>query len=190
MNWRNLSNPILNQQIMNCHNFVAPDTILICHTYLTCAIRPEEARQYLHEDLPPQSPSTSAASRSTVVTQKRCMCRLNVFPTIVIILSLTTNSTPNLFGRHRLSVILKIALLCDAMYLLLIFQRNVLSESSLEPWRQQSYISFILYRFSMPQLLSYKGFLLLKNHIINTDWSTGVKFFALLASALDEGSLI
>jgi hypothetical protein len=52
MDRRNLSNPIINQQIMSCHNFGAPDTILICQMYLTCTIHPEEARQYLHEDFP------------------------------------------------------------------------------------------------------------------------------------------
>jgi hypothetical protein len=50
-----------NQQMVNCHIFGAPGTILICHTYLTYAIYPEEARKYpqdnfLHKDLPLEEP--------------------------------------------------------------------------------------------------------------------------------------
>jgi hypothetical protein len=40
INCRNISNPIQNQQMVNCHIFGAPGTILTCHKNLTCAIYP------------------------------------------------------------------------------------------------------------------------------------------------------
>jgi hypothetical protein len=50
INLRNVSNPIQNQQTVNCHIFGAPGTILTCHTNLTCAIYPEEVRICLQDD--------------------------------------------------------------------------------------------------------------------------------------------
>jgi hypothetical protein len=52
INCRNFSNPIQNQQMVKCHVFGAPGTILTCHTNLICAIYPEEVRNYLQDDFP------------------------------------------------------------------------------------------------------------------------------------------
>jgi hypothetical protein len=52
INCRNVSNPIQNQQMVNCHIFGAPGTILMWHTNLTCAVYPEEVRNYRQDNFP------------------------------------------------------------------------------------------------------------------------------------------